>query len=175
MSFNESLKEGLIGEGAITRWLIARGKSVLPAYQIEIPHGKGPRLFGNFGQLVCPDLLAFDGLRTTWIEAKTKSAFVWHRKSQTWRTGLDTKHWLDYVQVSSVTPFPVWILFLHRNGFLAKDTPEGMRSPCGLFGNSIKQLELTVEHQMTNEGGSKMVYWRESSLKFLAEYRELVP
>lgn len=165
MSFEQTLKTGLIGEGEIARMLIDRGYSVLPAYQIEQSHGKGPRLFTAEGQLISPDMLVFSAKKVIWVEAKTKSAFTWHRVSQTWQTGIDRKHWLHYVEVDSRTPWPVWVLFLHRNGCLAKDTPEGMISPSGLFGNSIKMLRNSIHHEHENHGPSGMVYWTLDTLK----------
>jgi hypothetical protein len=165
VSFDRTLKEGLIGEGEISRMLIARGYIVLPAYQIEQQHGKGPRLFTAEGQLIAPDMLVFKENKVIWVEAKTKSAFTWHRASQTWQTGIDRKHWSHYVEVDSKTPWPVWLLFLHRNGFIAKDTPDGMISPSGLFGNSVRVLKLSIHHEHENHGPSGMVYWTVDMLK----------
>jgi hypothetical protein len=162
--FEERLKEGQLGESAIANFLISRGWGVLPAYQVETDSGKGPRLFGGFGQLICPDLLVFRGSKVYWIEAKHKSSFTWHRLSQTWQTGIDKRHWLDYLRVGEQTPFPVWLLFLHRNG-MAKDTPEGLVSPSGLYGNSISYLRDNVHHESAEWGHSGMVYWTEGALK----------
>ena len=173
MSFTEKLAVGRLGEDAISRWLIRKDFFVLPAYEIAVNHGKGPRLFGPNGALISPDLLAFKGPRVEWIEAKHKSAFTWHRLTQSWQTGIDRRHWLHYLEVERTTPFPVWLFFLHRPGGEAVDTPEGMRSPSGLFANTIAILKDCVDHEHMNHGPSGMVYWRESKLRKLAEYLEL--
>jgi hypothetical protein len=173
MSFEQKLEAGLYGEDLISRWLIARGHQVLPAYQIQQNHGKGPRLFGQYGQLISPDLLVFKTNKVLWVEAKSKSAFTWHRLSATWQTGLDRRHWRDYLAVEKVTPFPVWIMFLHAPGHAAKDTPAGLESPSGLYGNSIAVLAATIHHEHENHGPSGMVYWREQDLKKVAIWEEV--
>ncbi len=165
MSFEVQLKTGMLGEGEISRWFMQRGWSVLPAYEIEQSHGKGPRLFQSSGQLISPDLLVFKEESVYWVEAKTKSSFTWHRASRTWQTGIDRRHWLHYVEVERRTPFPVWILFLHRFGQSAKDTPDGMISPHGLFGNTVEYLLPNIHHEHANHGPSGMVYWTVDSLK----------
>jgi hypothetical protein len=173
MSFEEKLKEGLLGEGEISKWFISRGYSVLPAYEVELNHGKGPRLFTKEGTLISPDLLVFNASRILWIEAKTKSAFTWHRLSRTWQTGIDRKHWGHYLCVAARTPFPVGILFLHKPNCTAKDTPEGMVSPSGLFGNNIASLKDSVHHTSCLHGPSGMVYWTLGNLKKIAEYNDV--
>lgn len=170
MSFDEQLKVGLLGEDLVSRWLIKRGWQVLPAYQVSADHGKGPRLFGDYGQLISPDLLVFNAKKTFWVEAKFKSAFTWHRISSTWQTGIDLKHWSHYVDVAKVTPFEAWIVFLHKPDSQAKDTPPGMRSPSGLFGNSVEKLAELKHHEHANHGPSGMIYWTDSALVKLAEY-----
>lgn len=170
MSFHEQLQTGLIGEGRISRWLIGRGNMVLPAYEVETHHGKGPRLFTEEGPIISPDLLVFGNNGVRWIEAKTKSAFTWHRISQTWQTGIDRRHWREYLRVAMITPFQVWLLFLHCPNGLAKDTPDGLTSPTGLFGNTIEKLNATIHHEHENHGPSGMVYWDLSSLRKIADY-----
>lgn len=173
MSFERKLKEGLLGESLISQWLIKRGFQILPAYQVEYSTGKGPRLFGSYGQLISPDLLAFNTRgRIIWVEAKSKSAFTWHRASSTWQTGIDKRHWAEYIQVAKETAWPVWILFLHKDG-RAKDTPDGKASPTGLFGNTLMLLEKTIHHSHDNHGPSGMVYWEMGALQKLAEFTDL--
>lgn len=173
MSFTANLRTGQYGEDLISQWLIRRGWQVLPAYQVEVNHGKGPRLFGAYGQLVSPDLLVFKSERVMWIEAKYKSAFTWHRKSESWQTGIDRRHWKEYLTVAAVTHFPVWLMFLHKPGNAAKDTPTDKQSPSGLYGNSIGVLLNEVDHEHSQHGPSGMVYWREDSLRKLAAYSDV--
>lgn len=76
MSFQHKLEVGRITEGLISRWLMARGAAVMPAYEIEKSSGKGPQLFTADEGLVAPDLLAFTQNGIQWIESKHKSVFT---------------------------------------------------------------------------------------------------
>ena len=174
MSFDDDLKEGLLGEGLIARWLNGRGWNVLPAYEIEMQSGKGPRLLSaEAGKLIAPDLFVFNRATFLWVEAKTKSAFTWHRRTNTFQTGIDRRHWLDYLTVGQTTGLPVWLMFLHKDGKNAKDTPSGMISPSGLYSQEIGKLQNTIDHEHKNYGTSGMVYWKESSLRKICEYEEI--
>ena len=174
MSFTEKLQKGQLGESLIAKWLNRGGWNVLPAYDIEVQSGKGPRLFtATRGQLITPDMLVFRHKSIVWVEAKTKSAFTWHRLSQTFQTGIDLRHWKSYISVSEVTPFPVWLLFLHKPGNTAKDTPSEKTSPSGLYGQELTRLQKTTDHEHPNWGRSGMVYWQEKSLLKLADYNEI--
>jgi len=173
MSFDESLQAGRLGEGMIARWWQTRGWNVLPAYEVEVDSGKGPRLFcATREQLITPDMLIFKGTRVYWVEAKTKSAFTWHRLTSTWQTGIDRRHWRDYLRVADETAFPVWLMFLHSPGDQAKDTPEGLISPSGLYAQEIHRLQKSVDHEHDAHGPSGMVYWREDTLKRVCSYEE---
>lgn len=175
MSFDESLKEGKLGEGLIARWLLSRGWDLLPAYEIELEHDKGPQLYtAKHGKLIAPDFLGLKDPKISWIEAKTKSAFTWHRKTQTFQTGIDRRHWLEYVVVRETTKLPLWIFFLHKPGNNAKDTPFGMISPSGLYVQSLDKLCTTIDHEHDNHGNSGMVYWQESVLRKICTYDELL-
>lgn len=171
MSFEEQLKIGAIGEGLIAGWLRSRGHHVMPVYEKEIASGKGPRLFSPDRQLIAPDMLTFKATDIRWIEAKHKTAFSWHRNTKRWVTGIDRRHYLDYLQVGSTTPFPVWLLFLHRGG-QAKDSPAD--SPAGLFGNRLAFLCTHVNHTHDHWGTSGMVYWAIDSLRRLATLDEVL-
>jgi hypothetical protein len=171
MSFEQQLREGLMGEGMIARWLNAKGWNVLPAYEVEVAHGKAPRFFtAEAGALVTPDMLTLRGAQIWWVEAKTKSAFTWHRLTGTWQTGIDRRHWYEYLKVAEVTTFPVWLLFLHKPGQVAKDTPPGMASPTGLYGEEIQALRQCIDHESELHGPSGMVYWRMDDLRVLDSY-----
>lgn len=173
-SFDQALRRGRIGEGLIARWLNRRGWHVLPAYEIEIAHGKGPRLFmADSTEAITPDLLIFKQRQFLWVEAKSKSAFTWHRNSQTWQTGIDRRHWHEYLRVAKETQIPVWLMFLHHPDGVAKDTPTGMRGPSGLFVGNLEHLKSNVHHEHDNHGPTGMVYWTHSVLTLAAEYYEI--
>lgn len=162
-------RQGLIGESKIARWLMNRGCTVMPVYQIEKDTGKGPQLFSKNKKLIAPDAFCFKGENAFWIEAKHKTAFSWYRKKEIWTTGIDLRHYRHYLEVDDCTPWPVWLLFLHKGG-QAKDSPP---SPAGLFGERLSMLRQCVDHTSEKYGPSGMVYWDKDSLRKLAEYNQL--
>lgn len=176
-NFEQQLSFGKIGEGRIASWLREKkAYNALPVYEKEIKEGKGPALFSTIGQLIAPDLLCFksnDLGSVLWVEAKTKTAFTWHRLTRRWVTGIDLRHYEDYQKVASLSPFPVWVLFLHLCG-TAKDTPQGMVSPSGLFGRELAYLTKHENHRHGNWGKGGMVYWAIEDLKKLAAIEDVL-
>lgn len=166
MSFDDQLKIGKIGESKIAKWFQGRGYNILPVYEKQINEGKGPILFtSTYKNLICPDMLIFKDKKIFWIEAKHKTAFSWHRITERWVTGIDNRHYNDYLQVATnLSGWPVYLLFLHEIG-IAKDTPAGKISPTGLFGEDINYLKKNINHKSDNWGTSGMVYWWVEKLK----------
>jgi hypothetical protein len=121
--------------------------------------------------LVAPDLLAVKRDAVRWIEAKNKGAFTWHRLSQQWVTGINLRHYQDYLEVARISPWPVYLLFLHGPG-TAKDSPEGC--PTGLFGGEILSLSKWEHHRSTRWGSSGMVYWSHRVLRCIAPWDDLI-
>jgi len=174
MGFDRNFAFGKAGESDIANWLKSRGYSVLPVYEKEISEKKGPQLFTPSGQLIAPDLFAF-GERSDkawWIEAKHKSAFSWHRITERFVTGIDLRHYENYLMFSELSPWPIWLLFLHRAG-RAKDTPPNRESPTGLFGRELWYLSKHENHRHKNWGNSGMVYWAHKTLILLASLDEV--
>lgn len=174
VNFDQSLRVGRIGEGYIATWLRSRGYNVLPVYEKELGTGKGPALFSVSGDLIAPDMLVFgsgDNRRVYWIEAKTKSAFTFHRLTGRWTTGIDLRHYYDYLRVSDISPWPVWLLFLQFPG-IAKDSPEGC--PYGLFGRELGYLRYHENHRHSNGGRAGMVYWAHDQLLLIAKLEDVV-
>lgn len=174
MTFAQQLNYGKAAESAIARWFRNRGWAVMPVYEKIIDEGKGPQVFLPQGGLIAPDLLVFRCQKgddqTHWIEAKHKTAFSWHRLTGRWVTGIDLRHYEDYCRVDDMTPWPVWLLFLHEGG-QAKDSPPN--SPAGLFGNKLAVLRKCENHRHANWGHSGMVYWALESLIKLADLSEI--
>lgn len=168
--FKSDLAFGQIGESDIARWLRSRGHWVLPVYEKEIENGKGPRLFLPDGELIAPDMLVL-GKEVVWVEAKHKTAFTWYRKGGMFQTGIDLRHYMDYLKVQDESPYDVWLLFLHRGG-QAKDSPP---SPSGLYGNALSYLRQHEDHRSppadTHPGG--MVYWNIDVLRLMASLDEI--
>lgn len=174
MAFADTLKIGKIGESKIALWFQGRGYNVLPVYEKQINEGKGPVLFTSTSEnLICPDMLVFKGSKVFWIEAKHKTAFSWHRKTERWVTGIDKRHYQDYLKVAeNLCGWPVYLIFLHEQG-IAKDTPAGMESPTGLFGEDLNYLKKHINHTHDNWGRTGMVYWWIGDLKKYCELNDL--
>jgi hypothetical protein len=170
VSFSEQLHFGKVGESRIARWLMERSWTVLPVYETELHSGKGPVLYSMSSALVAPDMLAYRQSDVKWVEAKTKTSFTWHRITQRWVTGIDLRHYRDYLKIASESPWPIWLLFLHLDSQGAKDTPTELvgESPVGLFGNELLHLSGCENHRHDNWGRSGMVYWELDSLRCLA-------
>lgn len=176
MTFEQYLSYGRIGEGIIAKWLHSKGYNVLPVYDKELGSGKGPAVYAIKGPLTAPDIFAFrsrgDGgqRQAFWCEAKTKSAFAYHRNSRSWHTGIDKRLFLDYLRVQETSPWPVWLMFLHLDG-QAKDSTK--TPDTGLFGAWITTLRDNI-HQEWNDGRRAMVYWAHPGvLRKLATLDEL--
>lgn len=172
MSFEQQLEVGKVGESLVAKWLMRRGHSVLPVYEIADNQYKGPALFTADGSIISPDMLVFNKGNVFWVEAKYKSAFTWHRKTERFVTGIDRNHYREYLKVSQKIGMPVWLFFLHKPGE-AKDTPAGMISPSGLFGGDIEILSGCINHEHDGWGRHGMVYWSHESLKLIAKYEDV--
>ena len=120
-------------------------------------------------------MLTYKGADVRWIEAKTKTSFTWHRLSRKWVTGIDLRHYCDYLRLAASSPWPIWILFLHTEPRGAKDTPAEQvgKSPTGLFGNQLSFLSEHENHRHSNWGNSGMVYWARDDLRLLARIDEV--
>lgn len=172
MTFEKAFAFGKTGESAIAEFMKKRGFHVLPVYERTDKEYKGPAVYMADGtSLVAPDMLVF-GKKTLWIEAKHKSSFTWHRLTEQWVTGIDAYHWAQYFLVAKNSEWPVWLLFLHRDG-KAKDTPEGMKSPMGLFGGELSKLSEKIHHTHKNWGKHGMVYWAWEDLKLISELEKM--
>ncbi len=162
-NFDQSLRDGQVGESVIAQLLRASGYSVLPVYEKEQGDFKGPRLFSPNGERVATDMFVYDGEKALWIEAKHKPIFSFNRKYQRSVTGIDLHHYDHYCQIDKESPFPVWLMFLHRGGI----DERGLPSPSGLFGGPIASLKHKESHRDAKPMQGQrhgMVYWAEESL-----------
>lgn len=171
-TFKNKLAYGQIGESKIAVWLRAQGRYVLPAYEKEIDNNKGPHLFCPTGELVVPDMLVINGLKVAWIEAKHKSVFSFYRKKGQWETGINLRHYGQYLQVAQVISWPIWILFLHEKDRDLSRPGEPWPCPTGLFGQSIEILKTRVSHT-SDRWANGMIYWAHKDLKELASLKEV--
>jgi hypothetical protein len=153
----QEFQQGRAGESSIAMWFRDKGYSVLPIYEKILDEYKGPTLFLPKEVRIAPDMFVFNASRALWIEAKHKTGFAWYRKTQQWTTGIDLKHYGDYCAVDDSTPWPVYLMFLHKGG-CAKDSGQ---SPAGLFGEKLSILRQCENHRCpaTQMGSSGMVFW----------------
>lgn len=174
-TFNQSLVIGQMGESQIAQWMRSRGWHILPAYEKEIDNGKGPRLFtAHGGQLIAPDLLALRGGRFVWIEAKHKEHFTWYRKEQAFQTGIDKRHFDDYVRVADKTGLEVWVMFLHRSDQTwIEDVRQGapVKCPTGLFRQRVRTMDACKRYGHQHANG--MYYWSVDQLEKIATLAEV--
>jgi len=172
VTFAEQLKAGQAGESVIARWLRGRGCTVLPVYEKILDTGKGPHLFLPNESVVAPDLFVFKGVDAWWMEAKTKTAFTEQRNDgRKWVTGIDHHHYLQYLKVNDMTPWPVWLLFLQMGGEAIGAKRGG--SPAGLFGGTLDKLKNKIHHFDPRWGKHGMDYWEYGTLTLLAELDEV--
>ena len=178
LPFMQALDYGLTAEQYLWTWLNTQGFTVIPAYAVAQNAGKGPRCFAPNGvELITPDILALHpGKGTRWIDAKAKASATWHRNSATWQTGFDTHSLLAYHDVQTLTAIPVYIFFLHSETGIAKDTPEGMVGPAGLYCQTLHWLLANADHSFpTSKSSGGMHYWRVNKLIKLADYTDIIP
>jgi len=170
--FHEWLATGRLSESRIARWLIEMEHwNILPAYEIEMPTGKGPRLFTPQGQLIVPDLLALKlhekECLLAWYETKHKTRFSWYRRARSWQTGIAVRHSLDSLQVQEQTQWDVSLCFFHeRSDPSPQDLSSGspLRCPTGLYRQSLRVLMQQEDHRgvfLRDGRHYQMVYWNE--------------
>ncbi len=164
--FSKQLQIGKTGETEIATWLLGRGHGVLPIYEIAENQYKGPALYSGDNTIIAPDMMTIKNGKVLFVEAKHKEGFTWYRRTASWQTGIDIKHFNEYMQIEDVTKIPVWILFLQKGGY-AKDSE---KSPAGLYGNSLAFLKNNTDHFSDRHGKSGMVYWDIRSLIKLDNY-----
>lgn len=175
-SFDRQLAFGKVAEGKIARWLINRcGYTVMPVYEVEMNTGKGPQIFAPRRELIAPDIFAFRGTNIRWIEAKHKTVFTWHRITQRWVTGIDLRHYQDYLEVARLNQWEVHLLFLHQSPTPDERDLPYCPGPCptGLFSGELIYLAANENHRHANWGKSGMVYWAHEILKPLASLGEM--
>lgn len=168
--FETDLGVGKVGESIVATYLRHNGYAVLPAYERSLAD-KGPQLFlPDFTSLAVPDILAIKAGRTHWAEVKYKSAPIWYHSQQEWRTGTDYTYFLRYLTVARSTPFPVWLYFLYKGGFIEN---AGRESPSGLYAASVEDLAKAIAYFNPNSGNGGMVLWRLDSLQKYASLETL--
>lgn len=177
MSFSQSLAIGQIGESMIARWLNAQNYHVLPVYEKELGSGKGPRFFSNVGELIAPDMQVLnDKGQYVWLEAKMKTCFSFHGSTGRFVTGVNKKHYDDYVLVQNLTRCTVYLFFWHPIGKTRTADVNKWNAPpecpTGLF---YCPVNTPCNHVMVDLEGVEMIYWAHESLIHMATVEQMRP
>lgn len=174
--FEEKLNYGQAGESLIANWLKAKGFNIIPIYEKTIDTGKGPQVFTTTGdQIVAPDLMCFNQKNTLWVEAKRKRGFTWHRITKKWVTGIDLRHYNNYLKLAKISPYKIYLLFLQHGGNTIDADQATTPQPSGLYAGSLKFLNTNENHRSNKWGSSGMVYWSSDILTKKANIEELTP
>lgn len=184
--FDQQLGVGKVTEGLIARWLQASGSAVMPAYEVSPGKFRGPRLSAPEGDLIAPDILAFNTTFThngvRWVESKRKTVWTWYRKRRSWQTGIDRNCYEEYRRVAEVSKTEVWLLSYHRESEPSEeDRQHGCPPTCptGLFGGDLARLTALVDHgaSISETRGFApwgMVYWNHADLELIATKAQVV-
>lgn len=175
--FKLRLATGLTNEERLKKYFNTRGWTV-----VHIPSNgdRGPCLCTPSGEVVTTDFLLIKGVRVIWVEAKSKTRSNFFGKTGKWQTGIDLEYWDAYNQIAKLTPFPVWIFFLHEDETLSElDRFYGAtgKAPTGLWGATLDYLEKTWHHKSDRYGAGGMIYWELDRLNqraTLDEFREAI-
>lgn len=152
----QDYQAGLLGEKAIEERLREAGAYVISHYtrDDEQTRTKGPRLYGNAGAFVLPDLdvISPTGIRI-WVEVKTKAtATAYRNDGNVLQHGIDLAHYYDYLRVEALTKTEVWIVI--------QETDHGWIG-CG----HIPELRVHHERRSNTYGTGGMVYFNRSEFK----------
>ncbi len=168
--FAQTLAMGVAAEEALTAWLRRQGHVVLPIAQ-AIGNGNGPRLYCPDAVITVPDLIVLgtDG-KPVWLESKAKGSFSLHRTTGDWVTGIDIRHYQNYLDVMQRTGWGVWLLFV------AESAQYGAPR-AGLYAARLDELQQREHHRWTSPrnqyGKGGMVYWGVDVFEYLATLDEI--
>jgi hypothetical protein len=170
-SFEDTLARGDSGEDKVRKWLLSWGYCILPRFQPD--NGRGPRIYTPERDLIAPDIACFHPVENCirWVEVKTKDVFSHHRKTNNWVTGIDLKPYEQYKELLTISPWPIWILFLHElDRIETRDEP--WPCPTGLFGQSLDIL-MSCENHTDDRWARGMVYWKIDNLHFYSTLEDI--
>ena len=166
--FDRSLEAGIKGEELVKAWLRCSGYTVVSDFSSSQPF-TGPRIYSPEGTIVQPDLLVTkqdtiptrteQSMTLFWVEVKSKSVFSWHRKSETWTTGMDLRSYVHYLEVTAAMGWDMMIVFVHLDKEPSQDAKnyytDPWPCPTGIFWQWLHYLGDLESHRW----GDKMVYW----------------
>ena len=111
--FLQQLEWGKEGEKEICNLLAEQGESFMALYQFE--DDIAPKIMGAEGDIISPDIIRFSNGRAYFAEVKRKTQWVkgWSVSGEI-ETGLNNKHFLEYVKTSKITGLDVEIYFIQE-------------------------------------------------------------
>lgn len=138
-SFKDFLKFGEDGEKEVAIQLIEKGINIMPLYQFT-NKDKTPVLLTKNTQIIAPDLICYYKNKSFFVEVKTKNKWVVSKNYI--ETGLDYKHYLEYLKIKETTGLPVYLFFNHinekPNGIFYVEISKNNRYWDGTIPNGIK-------------------------------------
>jgi len=157
--FKQTLAQGKLIETLIAKWLIKRGYTIIPIYEIADNQYKGPQIFTPHESIIAPDMLAFKDGYFYFIEAKFKSGFTKHDNTGHYLTGIDLPHYRNYIKVMEHFNTDIRIIFVMEGKEVMGNTWNS-----GVYMGYLSEMVDCIHH--THEKGSKhgMVYWDEEVL-----------
>lgn len=115
-SFEEKLAFGKEGEHEVGDYFLSRGYSLLPLYQFT--DDLAPKVFYEGTAAISPDIFVSGDNGTFWVEVKTKNR--WIKYNGVLETGLNERHYLEYLKIKNKTALPLYVIFNHK-----EDNPNG--------------------------------------------------
>jgi hypothetical protein len=168
-------KRGIAGESVAAAWLQEKGYHLQPAYETLGLDFKGPRIFGPDRPFVAPDLWCVirraGQTAGLYAEVKTKTHFTWYGKGARFETGIDERHYLDYLALQEAVGLPVHMVFLHTTNQAWGEDVRRWAAPeivgGGLFWGRLDALQPYTRSALMQQRGAEkpMVYWPRDALR----------
>jgi hypothetical protein len=117
-SFEESLLQGVEGEKQAALELAKIGVSIMPLFQFGM--GKeAPFVLTEERKHIAPDLMCYKDRKAFFVEVKTKMQWVkvlWCEKTKkkVYETGINKRHFDEYLEIKKITGIPVFLCFKHE-------------------------------------------------------------
>jgi len=108
-------EKGRAGEQIVSQLLQESGWYIVPSYDYCGEDDKSPRMKGENGFFVIPDLDASRQGKRLWFEVKTKSSATWTHKTQRHEHGIPLRHYRDYLRVQAESGTPVWLVVVEQD------------------------------------------------------------
>lgn len=115
-SFEEKLAFGKEGEHEVGEYFMKLGYSLLPLYQFT--EDIAPKIYSEVETIISPDIFISGKEKAFWVEVKTKNRWINYNRIR--ETGLNKRHYDEYIKIRHNTKLPVYVVFNHKD-----DNPTG--------------------------------------------------